>query len=273
LVATPIGNLDDLPPRAVATLKAVAAIGAEDTRHSATLLARFGIGTPVFAVHEHNEREIAERIVARVRAGESIALISDAGTPLISDPGYRVVTAARAAGITVRAVPGPCAVVVALSLAGLPTDRFVFEGFLPHKAGERRERLRALAMETRTLVFYEAKHRVVDFLQDAAAVLGSERAASLARELTKVHETVLHGTLAELAQRVAADPEQQLGEMVVVIGGAAQDEGDAARLIEGRRVFDLLKSELPPGRAAKLAAAITGAPRNALYRAGDSEAG
>lgn len=272
LVATPIGNLDDFPPRAVAVLKAATAIGAEDTRHSAALLSRFGIGVPVFALHDHNERELAERIVARVNAGERIALISDAGTPLISDPGYRVVAAARTAGLVVRAVPGPCAAVVALSLAGLPTDRFAFEGFMPHKAGERRERLRALAADTRTLVFYESKHRLVEFLRDAAGAFGAARPASLARELTKVHETVLHGSLAELLARVEADAEQQLGEMVVVIGGADTDDADAVRLAEGRRVFELLKAELPPGRAAKLAAAITGAPRNALYasnRAGD----
>jgi 16S rRNA (cytidine1402-2'-O)-methyltransferase len=266
VVATPIGNLDDLSTRAVAALREAAVIACEDTRHSQALMNRFGIGTPLLAYHEHNERELAPRLVERMRAGERIALISDAGTPLVSDPGYRLVAAAHAVGLPVSTVPGPCAAIAALSVSGLPCDRFAFEGFLPPKQAARRERLRVLATEPRTLVLYESRHRVAECLLDAAAVLGEARRATLCRELTKLHETVLPATLGELAARVAADPDQQLGEIVLVIDGAAGEEADAARLREGERVYALLAKELPPGRAAKLAAAITGAPRNALYR-------
>lgn len=263
VVATPIGNLDDLSPRAQETLRRAALIAAEDTRHSAPLLARYGISTRLVALHEHNERDEAERLVARLRAGEDIALISDAGTPLVSDPGFRLVRAARFAGIPVSPVPGACAAIAALSVAGLPSDRFVFEGFLPAKSGARRERLAELAGEARTLVFYESSHRVRECLDDMAAVFGPGRPAVLARELTKLFETVLDGTLAELVARVAADPNQERGEFVLLIGGRPEQED--ARLAEGRRVFALLREELPPARAAKLAAAISGAPRKALY--------
>ena len=266
VVATPIGNLDDLSPRAVAALREANAIACEDTRHSQALMARFGIGTPLLAYHEHNERELAPRLVERLRAGERIALVSDAGTPLVSDPGYRLVAAAHAAGVPVSTVPGPCAAIAALSVSGLPCDRFAFEGFLPPKQAARRERLRELSAEPRTLVFYESRHRVAECLADAAAVLGEGRRATLCRELTKLHETVLPATLGGLAARVAADPEQQLGEIVLVVEGAGDEGADAARLREGERVYALLAKELPPGRAAKLASAITGAPRNALYR-------
>ena len=263
VVATPIGNLDDLTVRAREVLGRVALIAAEDTRHSAPLLARYGIGTRVVALHEHNERDEAERLVARLRGGEDIALISDAGTPLISDPGFRLVRAARAAGITVSPVPGACAAIAALSVAGLPSDRFVFEGFLPAKAAARRERLGELAGETRTVVFYESSHRVRETLVDMAAAFGATRPAVLARELTKLFETVIDADLATLVARVAADPNQSRGEFVLLVGGRPEQED--ARLAEGRRVFALLREELPPARAAKLAAAITGAPRKALY--------
>lgn len=263
VVATPIGHLDDMSARAVEVLKRVERIAAEDTRHSAPLLARYGIATPTTALHEHNEREEVERLLARLRAGAELALISDAGTPLISDPGFRLVRAARAAGVTVSPVPGPCAAIAALSVAGLPSDRFVFEGFLPAKAAARRERLTGLAGEPRTLVFYESSHRVRECLDDMAAAFGAARPAVLARELTKLFETVLDGTLAQLQARLAADPNQERGEFVLLVGGreAVEDE----RLAEGRRVFALLRAELPPARAAKLAAAITGARRKDLY--------
>jgi 16S rRNA (cytidine1402-2'-O)-methyltransferase len=263
VVATPIGNLGDLSPRAQEVLKKVALIAAEDTRHSAPLLARYGIATRVVALHEHNERDEAERLVARLREGGEIALISDAGTPLVSDPGFRLVRAARAAGIAVSPVPGACAAIAALSVAGLPSDRFVFEGFLPAKAAARRERLAELAGEARTLVFYESSHRVRECLDDMAAVFGAQRPAVLARELTKLFETVLDGDIASLVARVAADPNQERGEFVLLVGGRPEQED--ARLAEGRRVFALLRDELPPARAAKLAAAITGAARKALY--------
>ena len=266
VVATPIGNLGDLSPRAVETLKAVAAICAEDTRRTRPLLQQFGIDTPLIALHEHNEDEIAARLVTRLSAGESLALVSDAGTPLVSDPGYRLVRAAREAGLRVSPVPGASALVAALSVAGLPSDRFAFEGFLPAKAGARRERLQALAGEPRTLIFYESSHRIVEFMGDAASAFGPGRHAVVARELTKLFETVLDGPLGELRSRIETDSNQQKGEFVVLVEGAG-DEGDA-RLAEGRRVYAKLAEHLPPSTAAKLAAELTGAPRKALYGGG-----
>jgi 16S rRNA (cytidine1402-2'-O)-methyltransferase len=268
VVATPIGNLDDLSPRAQAVLREADLIAAEDTRHSAGLLRHFGIATRSVALHEHNERAVADDLVTRLLAGTRIALISDAGTPLISDPGFRLVRAARAAGIEVSPVPGPCAAIAALSAAGLPSDRFVFEGFLPAKAAARRAQLDALRAETRTLVFYESSHRISDLLADLVVAFGGERRAAMARELSKLFETILDGTLAELAARVAADADQQRGEFVVLVAGAG-DDAAAARLAEGRRVFELLRKELPPGRAARLAADISGAPRRELYEVGE----
>jgi 16S rRNA (cytidine1402-2'-O)-methyltransferase len=265
VVATPIGNLDDLSPRAQAVLREVDLIAAEDTRHSAALLKHFGVGTRTFALHEYNEREASEDLVRRMRDGARIALICDAGTPLISDPGFRLARAAREAGITVSPVPGACAAIAALSVAGLASDRFVFEGFLAAKAAARRARLEELQTETRTLIFYESSHRVVETLADMAQVFGDDRHAVLARELTKLFETVLDDTLAGLNQRVIADKDQQRGEFVLLVAGAAAT-ADAARLAEGRRVFELLRKELAPSRAAKVASEITGAPRKALYQ-------
>jgi 16S rRNA (cytidine1402-2'-O)-methyltransferase len=263
VVATPIGNIGDLSPRALDTLKSVAAICAEDTRHTRQLLARYGVEKPLVALHEHNEEVVSERLVARLQAGESLALVSDAGTPLVSDPGFRLVRAARAAGVRVSPLPGPCAFIAALSVAGLPSDRFVFEGFLPSKAGARRERLQQLATEPRTLAFYESAHRIEQALADMAAVFGAERPAVLAREMTKLFETVLDGTLAELAARVAADPDQRKGEFVVLVQGAGEDAD--ARIAEGRRLYAKLGEHLPPSTAARLAAELSGAPRKALY--------
>lgn len=263
IVATPIGNLADLSPRGLDTLRKVAAICAEDTRHTRQLLSHYGVEQSLVALHEHNESDVAERIVARLQSGDSLALVSDAGTPLVSDPGFRLVAAARAAGIKVSPIPGPCALIAALSAAGLPSDRFAFEGFLPAKAGARRERLQRLAAEPRTLIFYESSHRIEDTLADAVATFGPERPAAIARELTKLFETVLDGTLAVLQARVAADPDQRKGEFVLLIQGAGDDED--AKLIEGRRVYAKLVEHLPPSTAAKLAAEITGAPRKDLY--------
>jgi 16S rRNA (cytidine1402-2'-O)-methyltransferase len=265
IVATPIGNLDDLSARAQSILRQVDLVAAEDTRHSAALLQHYGIATRRVALHEHNEREVSADLVQQMRGGTQIALISDAGTPLISDPGFRLVRAAREAGIAVSPVPGACAAIAALSVAGLPSDRFVFEGFLPAKPTARRAHLQALVTETRTLIFYESSHRIVEALDDLAAVFGSDRHAVVARELTKLFETVLDDSLAGLVARVKADANQQRGEFVVLVAGAG-DDAAAARLAEGRRVFELLRKDLPTGRAAKLAAEITGAPRNALYR-------
>jgi len=264
VVATPIGNLDDLSARARAILRDVDLIAAEDTRHSAALLKHIGSNARTFALHEHNERDVSEQLIGRLREGAQIALISDAGTPLVSDPGFRLVRAARAAGISVSPVPGACAAIAALSVAGLPSDRFVFEGFLPAKSAARRAHLETLRAETRTLIFYESNHRIVEALEDLATVFGNERHAVLARELTKLFETVLTGTLAELARQVQMDADQRRGEFVLLVGGADAD-ADAGRLQEGRRVFELLRRELPPSRAAKIAAEISGAPRKLLY--------
>lgn len=267
VVATPIGNLGDLSPRALETLKTVAAICAEDTRHTRQLLAHFGVDKPLVALHEHNEGDAAGPLVARMLAGESLALVSDAGTPLVSDPGFRLVRAAREAGIAVSPVPGASALVTALSVAGLPSDRFIFEGFLPAKANARRERLAALASEPRTLIFYESAHRIEDALDDAVAAFGAERRAVVARELTKLFETVLDGSLADLVQRVRADPNQRKGEFVLLVHGAGEDAD--AKVIEGRRLYAKLSEHLPPSTAAKVAAEWSGAPRKALYGGGN----
>lgn len=263
VVATPIGNLSDLSPRAQEVLRSVAAICAEDTRHTGQLLSHFGISRPLVALHDHNEEAMAERVVSRLLGGESMAVVSDAGTPLVSDPGFRLVRAARAAGVKVSPVPGACAAIAALSVAGLPSDRFVFEGFLPAKAAARRERLQRLAGETGTLVFYESSHRIADSLADMAAAFGDDRPAVVARELTKLFETVLDGTLAQLRAAVDADDNQRKGEFVVMVQGAADDE--EAKVAEGRRLYARLNEHLPPSTAAKLAAELSGAPRKALY--------
>jgi 16S rRNA (cytidine1402-2'-O)-methyltransferase len=265
VVATPIGHRDDISTRAVETLKSVAVIAAEDTRHTRPLLQHLGIDTPLVALHDHNERTAVDALVQRLVDGDHVALVSDAGTPLISDPGFRLVRAARQAGLRVSPVPGPSAVVAALSVAGLPSDRFVFEGFLSAKAGARRSRLAELAGEPRTLIFYESSHRIAESLQDMRDVFGAGREAVVARELTKLFETVLGAPLAQLVQTVQGDPNQQKGEFVVMVAGRDETEDD--RLAEGLRVFGILKDELPPAKAAKLAAAITGAPRKALYGA------
>ena len=263
VVATPIGNLGDLPPRAQQVLRDVAAVCAEDTRHTRRLLAHFGIEAELVALHEHNEQQQAGRLVERLLAGDSLALVSDAGTPLVSDPGFRLVRAAREAGVRVSPVPGPSAVIAALSVAGVASDRFAFEGFLPARAGARRERLQRLAGEPRTLIFYESSHRIAETLEDMAAAFGADRHAVLARELTKLFETVLDGSLSALAERVRQDPDQRKGEFVVVVEGAGDDAG--AALAEGRRIYALLSAHLPPSTAARLAAELSGAPRKALY--------
>lgn len=265
VVATPIGNLEDLSPRARRILAAVDLVLCEDTRHSGRLLAAFGLKARLASLHEHNEERAVPGLVARLEAGESIALVSDAGTPLLSDPGFRLVRAAAAAGITVSPVPGPSAILAALSVAGLPTDRFAFEGFLPARPAARRMRLETLAAEPRTLVLFEAANRVADLLSDAAATLGGERAAVVARELTKLHETLYRGQLDELAARLAADPDAARGEVVVVIAGCeppAAGGGDAALLA---RLLPALLEELPPSRAVKVAAKLSGVPRRQAY--------
>ncbi len=265
VVPTPIGNLADMTPRAQQVLAEVDLIAAEDTRHSAKLLQHFAIKTPAVAYHEHNEREQTTRLVTKLQAGESIALISDAGTPLVSDPGYRLVHEARLAGVQVVPLPGACALIAALSASGLPSDRFIFEGFLPAKAAARRQSLQALQAESRTLIFYESTHRIKECIDDMLAVLGPEREVVLARELSKKFETIHGAPLADLAAWLAADDNQQRGEFVLLVRGAGvQEAGDVDT--ESERVLRLLMAELPLKQAAALAAQITGGKKNALYK-------
>ncbi|WP_417660499.1 16S rRNA (cytidine(1402)-2'-O)-methyltransferase [Pseudomonas sp.] len=266
VVATPIGNLEDISSRALKILAEVALIAAEDTRHSARLMQHFGLTTPLAACHEHNERDHGGKFLQRLQAGEDVALISDAGTPLISDPGYHLVRQARAAGVAVVPVPGACALIAALSAAGLPSDRFIFEGFLPAKSVGRRSRLEQVKEEPRTLIFYEAPHRIAECLEDMRSIFGDERPALLARELTKTFETLKGLPLAELSAWVAADANQQRGECVVLVAGWQAPEGEAAVSAEAVRVLDLLLKEMPLKRAAALAAEITGVRKNLLYQ-------
>lgn len=273
VVATPIGNLEDISARALRVLTEVALIAAEDTRHSARLLQHFGISTPLAACHEHNERDEGGRFIKRLLAGEDVALISDAGTPLISDPGYHLVRQARAVGIRVVPLPGACALVAALSAAGLPSDRFIFEGFLPAKQVARRARLELLREEPRTLIFYEAPHRILDSLTDMEEVFGPERPAVLGRELTKTFETLKGLPLAELRAWVASDSNQQRGECVLVLGGWQAPQGEEAVDANTLRVLRLLLAELPVKRAAAMAAEVTGVRKNVLYQLALQEKG
>ena len=264
VIATPIGNLADLSERAREALAQADVIAAEDTRHTGALLMALGLATPLLSLHEHNESRRVPGVLARLAQGERVALVSDAGTPLLSDPGYELVRAAIAAGFEVSAIPGPSAITAALAVAGLPTDRFCFEGFLPARERERRAALEALAHERRTLVFFEAPHRIVAALTDIATVLGPERAAVVARELTKAHETVYRGTLGELAARAVTEANFARGEITLVVHGApAAAAGVDERLLH--RTIAVLSKELPPGRAAAVAAQLTGATRAAAY--------
>lgn len=261
VVATPIGNLGDFSLRAQAVLAGVDRICAEDTRVTARLLAHFGLSRPLQALHEHNETRIVGSLIEDLRAGTSLALVSDAGTPLISDPGYVLVAAARAAGLPVYAVPGASAALSALSISGLPTDRFVFEGFLPSRSSARRARLQALSKEPRTLVLYEASHRIADCASDCAAILG-ERRICIARELTKRFEESAQMRASALPDWIAADANRERGEFVLVVEGAPATNGDSA---EAERVLALLLREVPVSTAARLCAELTGRPRRVLY--------
>jgi 16S rRNA (cytidine1402-2'-O)-methyltransferase len=262
VVGTPIGNVDDLSPRARDVLAKADIIAAEDTRHTRLLLSRIGVESRLIAYHEHNEAERVPAFVKELERGVSIALVSDAGTPLISDPGWRLVNAAQDAGIAVVPIPGPCAAIAALCAAGLPTDHFVFEGFLPRRESARAERLQSLRSEQRTIVLYEAVHRVTETFAALREAFGGDRRAAVARELTKAHEQIATGTLAELAARLDASI-PLLGEFVIVVAGAPPTAPDES---EAKRVYALLAAELPPDRALKLAAAVTGVSRNRLYR-------
>ena len=263
VIATPIGNIDDLSSRARASLNAADLILAEDTRRTATLLGACGISRPLLSLHDHNEGARIEALLERMRKGEVLALVSDAGTPLLSDPGFILVRAAAGAGFETRAIAGPSAVTAALSVAGLPTDRFVFEGFLPVRPGEREAALARLAQEPGTLVLFEAPHRIIATLEQLAAAFGGDRAAVMARELTKTHESIYRGTLTELAQRATGDLDMARGEITLVIAGVtAAPEGDPALVA---RALPLLLKDLPPARAAAIAAQLSGVPRRLVY--------
>jgi len=263
IVATPIGHLADLSPRASEVLSGVDVIAAEDTRVSRKLLQHIGATTPMLSLHEHNEQQRIETLLSRLQAGESVALISDAGTPLISDPGYPLVKAVRAANIKVVPVPGPCALISALSVSGLPTDKFVFEGFLPGKSSGRRSRFEELKHEHRTMIFYESPHRILACLEDLQTVMGEQREVVVARELTKTFETIHSGSVSATINWVEQDQNQQRGEIVLLVAGAPivkQENQDQ------ERVLTLLMQELPLKQAAALAAKICGAKRNELYQ-------
>lgn len=266
IVATPIGNLGDLSARAAATLAAVDIIFCEDTRHSRRLLDHFGITTPVSALHDHNEAALSEQSLTRLAAsGQACALISDAGTPLISDPGYAFVRAAVTAGVAVHAVPGPCAVTAALSVAGLSTARFSFEGFLPAQAAARAARLASLASDERTLVFYEAPHRITASLAAMVEAFGPQREAVVARELTKRYETLYRGALAAIAARVTAEADASRGEFVVMVAGNVAERGaDDAEL---ERLLRVTLAATDRRAAVRIVTALSGRPRNQVYQA------
>jgi 16S rRNA (cytidine1402-2'-O)-methyltransferase len=264
VVATPIGNLADMVPRAIETLQTVAVIAAEDTRHSARLLAHFDIKTPSIAYHDHSDEHSTERLISRMLAGDDVALISDAGTPLVSDPGYRLVRNAREQGIKVVPIPGACALIAALSAAGLPSDRFAFEGFLPAKQVARCTFLASIANDSRTLIFYEAPHRILETLQDMAKVFGVDREVVLARELTKTFETIRGDKVAALVEWVASDTNQQRGEIVLIVQGISKAEL-AEMSAEHLRVMHVLINELPLKQASVIGSKITGLKKNFLY--------
>lgn len=264
IVPTPIGNLGDITERALSVLRGVDMVAAEDTRHTGLLLQHFAISARLFALHDHNEQQKADHLLAKLQQGQSIALVSDAGTPLINDPGYHLVRRCREAGVRVVPLPGPCAAITALSAAGIASDRFCYEGFLPAKTKARQDRLLQLSEETRTLIFYESTHRVIDCLADMATVLGESRYVVLARELTKTWESIQGAPVGELLFWVKADENRRKGEMVLIVEGFRPDE--SALSAEALRTLDLLRAELPLKKAAALAAEIHGVKKNALYR-------
>jgi len=263
VVATPIGNLEDLGPRARQTLTDVDLIAAEDTRHTGRLLSHFGVKTPLLAMHDHNEEAIAAKLIAELASGKSVALVSDAGTPLVSDPGYRLLKLAHEAGIAVSPVAGPSAVVAAISVAGLPSDRFCFEGFLPAKKKARGDALAALAQEPRTMVFYESVHRVADTVHDLASAFGGERCVFLARELTKMHEQCVSATLGQLAEQIDDGTITMKGEFVLVVAGST-DVGTSSLDVD--RLLLELADKMPAKDVAKITARVTGERRNVLYQ-------
>ncbi len=264
IVATPIGNLADISQRAISTLKTVNVIAAEDTRHTGLLLKHLNIKNKLLSLHEHNERSQSSIIISRLEQGESVALVSDAGTPLISDPGFFLVREARQAGFKVVPIPGACAMITALSVSGIATDRFIFEGFLPHKQGARQKQLRAIANEPRTLVFYESTHRIIDCLKDMKNILGDELPVTIARELTKTFETVHSDTLKNTLNWMQDDVQQKKGEFVVILSGNQNPSSTSA--VEVDRMVDILMKQLPMAQATATAAEISGQRKKELYQ-------
>ena len=265
-VATPIGNLEDISQRAQRILSEVDKIYAEDTRVTRHLLTHLGISKPLSSLHDHNETQQITQVQAELDQGLKLALVSDAGTPLISDPGYKLIHALGNQAYTIIPIPGASALITALSVAGLPTDRFTFEGFLPAKGSARRELLKRLSQETRTLVFYESSHRIVDSLEDMQTVWGTERNLVILRELTKLYESIYRGTVAELLERLQVDHDMHRGEFVVVVEGASPQTDEQAATLNGEQVLTVLLEELPIKQAAALAARLTGLPKNQLYK-------
>lgn len=264
VVATPIGNLKDVTYRAIEVLSSVDHIAAEDTRHSARLFKQYQIPTPCSALHEHNERQVAHTIIEKIKKGETWALISDAGTPVVSDPGYYLIKTAREQGIKIIPIPGPNAAIAALSASGMPSDRFVFEGFLSAKSVARQKHLQSLLFESRTLVFYESPHRLLATLKDMASIFGGQRTIVFARELTKTYETIRYGTLHELLEVIQQDAQQLKGEMVLIVAGAEVVPETASA--EAEQTLGILLEELPVKQAAHLASKLTGVKKNELYQ-------
>lgn len=265
IVATPIGNMNDLSPRAIAVLSKASMVAAEDTRHSGRMLQSLGVETRMIALHDHNERDRAEQVLQRLESGEDVALISDAGTPLISDPGFVLVREARRRGLRVSPVPGPCAIIAGLCAAGLPTDRFLFEGFLPSKKGARMALLERLSSQVPTLVFYESPHRILATVEDISRAMGPHRELVIARELTKTFETFYSGRASDVLLALKTDPNGSRGEFVIMIQGAEKEAADEG-MEEADRLLRLLLEDLPVKKAAKLVADITGKAKNDLYQ-------
>lgn len=268
IIATPIGNLQDITQRALETFAQVDLIAAEDTRHSGLLLNHYGIKRPFFALHDHNEQQKADLLVEKLQQGTNIALISDAGTPLISDPGFHLVRKCRQAGLKVVPLPGACAAITALCASGIASDRFCFEGFLPAKTKARKDKLQTIAEEDRTLIFYESTHRILDTLEDIEAVLGADRYIVLAREITKTWETISGDTVSNLRQWLAEDPNRTKGEMVLIIEGKPKTEDNDKINPQAIKALQLIAKELPLKKAAAIVAELYGYKKNALYQFG-----
>ena len=268
IVATPIGNLQDITQRALDTFAQVDLIAAEDTRHSGLLLSHYGIKKPFFALHDHNEQEKAHILVGKLKQGSNIALISDAGTPLISDPGFHLVRQCREAGIRVVPLPGACAAITALCASGIASDRFCFEGFLPAKSKARKDKLENIAEEDRTLIFYESTHRILDTLEDMQSVLGEERYIVLAREITKTWETITGNTIKNLREWLLEDPNRTKGEMVLIVEGKPKSDNNDEISPQAVKALELIAEELPLKKAAAIVAELYGYKKNALYQFG-----